>query len=75
MRQLGVGGRARGGVDATADDVTYWYVELELYVIDLRLAPPLLAVAGVGLMVAPTARSFGRGAAVGGSAPPSRPRS
>ena len=53
-----------GPVDATADDVTYWYVELELYVIDLRLAPLLLAVAGVGLLVAPTARSFGMGAVV-----------
>ncbi|MEJ7796109.1 MAG: hypothetical protein WKF50_11195 [Nocardioides sp.] len=31
-------------------------VELELYVLDLRLAPLLLAVAGVGLLVAPFVR-------------------
>src|SRR5262245_44740341 len=34
----------------------YGMVELELYVLDLRLAPLLLAVAGVGLVVAPSAR-------------------
>lgn len=36
-------------------------VELELYVLDLRLAPLLLAVAGVGLLVAPGVRRVGHG--------------
>ena len=36
-------------------------VELELYVLDLRLAPLLLAVAGVGLLVAPSVRSYRHG--------------
>lgn len=53
-----------GPVDATADEVAYWYVELELFVIDLRLAPLLLASVGVGLLVAPVVRSFGMGVAV-----------
>jgi hypothetical protein len=36
-------------------------VELELYVLDLRLAPLLLAVAGVGLLVAPAVRGYSHG--------------
>jgi hypothetical protein len=36
-------------------------VELELYVIDLRLAPLLLAVAGVGLIVAPFVPGLSQG--------------
>jgi hypothetical protein len=36
-------------------------VELELYVLDLRLAPLLLAVAGVGLLVAPSVRTYHHG--------------
>ena len=60
----GVGGRARGARRRDGGRRHHWHVELELYVIDLRLAPLLLAVAGVGLLVAPTTRSFGTGAAV-----------
>ncbi len=36
-------------------------VELELYVLDLRLAPLLLAVAGVGLIVAPSVPGLSHG--------------
>ncbi|MET0523174.1 MAG: hypothetical protein ABWZ91_00105 [Nocardioides sp.] len=38
---------------ASASAASGGLVELELYVLDLRLAPLLLAVAGVGLLVAP----------------------
>ena len=57
----------QGPVDAAAtrgSDSENWRIELELYVIDLRLAPLLLAVAGVGLLLAPRVRSFGIGSAV-----------
>ena len=42
--------------------------ELELLVLDLRLAPLLLAVAGVAVLVASSARSAGRALAVAGVA-------
>lgn len=43
-------------------------VELELYVLDLRLAPLLLAVAGVGLLVAPSVPSYDKGVLAMGAA-------
>lgn len=39
----------------------YGLVEIELYVLDLRLAPLLLAVAGVGLLVAPSVGRYRHG--------------
>ena len=57
-----------GRVAAPGSGASGGRVELELYVLDLRLAPLLLTVAGVGLLVAPFVRRLLHGVLTMGAA-------